>query len=46
MGRWVGGSVGRWVGGSVGRLADREQLAKKLQMTFSKTEYTMLNRRG
>ena len=44
--RWVGGSVGRWVGGSVGRLADREELAKELQMTFSKTKYTMLNRRG
>ena len=38
--------MGRWVGGSVGRLADREGLARLLQMTFSKTEYTMLNRRG
>ena len=46
MGRWVGGSVGPLVGGSVGRWADREELAKKLQMTFSKTKYTMLNRRG
>ena len=30
----------------VGWLADSEELAKKLQMTFSKTEYTMMNRRG